>query len=152
MKTQNRIIDQVDKQLKKFKILEDVVIPPKGWIFSIRKALNMSLRHLGERMTITPQSIREIEEREKNGTVSIKVLRRVGKALNMKLVYGFIPQQDSLKSMIEKRANELAKEIVQRTSISMALEDQKTSDENLEKAIQDKADEIKRKLPKHLWN
>jgi len=152
MKERKLILDQLDRKIVKYKNLDEVIAPPNGWIYSIRKALNMSLRQLGNRMAITPQSVREIEERERNGTVSISVLRQVAKALNMKFVYGFIPKNYTLEKMIEERANELAKEIVQRTSVSMSLEDQKTSDERIEQAIQEKAEEIKTSIPKYLWD
>lgn len=152
MKERRLILDQLDRKILKYENLDTVIIPPKGWIYSIRKALNMSLRQLGNRMDITPQSVREIEERERNGTVSINVLKQVGRALNMKLVYGFIPRSDTLEKMIEERAYQLAKEIVQRTSITMSLEDQKTSDERIEKAIKEKAEEIKTILPRYLWD
>ena len=152
MKERRLILDQLDRKIIKYKNLDEVIIPPKGWIYSIRKALNMSLRQLGNRMEITPQSVREIEERERNGTVSINVLKQVGRALNMKLVYGFIPRSDTLEKMIEERAYQLAKEIVQRTSVTMSLEDQKTSDERIEKAIKEKAEEIKTILPRYLWD
>ena len=152
MKERRLILDQLDRKIIKYKNLDTVIIPPNGWIYSIRKALNMSLRQLGNRMDITPQSVREIEERERNGTVSINVLKQVGRALNMKLVYGFIPKSDTLEKMIEERAYQLAKEIVQRTSVTMSLEDQKTSDERIEKAIKEKAEEIKTILPRYLWD
>ncbi len=112
----------------------------------------MSLRQIGSRMNITPQSVREIEEREKNGTVSLKVLKRVGEALNMEFVYGFIPPNNTLAKMIEDRANQLAEEIVYRTSMTMSLENQKTSDERIKKAINEKAEEIKTLLPRYLWD
>lgn len=152
MKERRLILDQLDRKIIKYKNLDTVIIPPNGWIYSIRKALNMSLRQLGNRMEITPQSVREIEERERNGTVSINVLKQAGRALNMKLVYGFIPRSDTLEKMIEERAYQLAKEIVQRTSVTMSLEDQKTSDERIEKAIKEKAEEIKTILPRYLWD
>lgn len=152
MKERKLILDQLDRKIIKYKNLDGVVVPPSGWIYSIRKALNMSLRQLGNRITITPQSVREIEEREKNGTVSIGVLRQVGAALNMKFVYGFIPENYTLEKMIEKRAGELAKEIVHRTSVSMSLEDQKTSDKRIKQAIQEKTGEIKAGIPKYLWD
>ncbi len=152
MKERRLILDQLDRKIIKYKNLDEVIAPPNGWTYSIRKALNMSLRQLGNRMAITPQSVREIEERERNGTVSIGVLRQVGRALNMKLVYGFIPKNYTLEKMIEERSYEKAKEIVQRTSVSMDLEDQKASDERIEHAIQERAEEIKTSIPKYLWD
>ncbi len=152
MKERDIIRSQLDRKIIKFKNLEKVVIPPAGWVYSIRKALNISLRQLGNRMGITAQSVREIEEREKHESVSIGVLNQVGKALNMKFVYGFIPEHYSLEKMLEARAYEIAQKIVQRTSVNMNLEAQKVSDENLKRAIKEKAAEIKLKKPKYLWD
>jgi predicted DNA-binding mobile mystery protein A len=152
MKTKILIREQLDSKIVKFSDLEGIAIPPEGWIYSIRQGINMSLRQLGQRMSITPQSVKEIEEREKNGTVSVKVLRQVATALNMKFVYGFIPSEKTLKGMIEKRAMEIAKSIVERTSIQMGLEDQRNSPERLEKSIIEKAAELEREMPRLLWD
>ncbi len=152
MNERKLIIDQLDRKIIRFRELEDLVIPSKGWIYSIRKALNMSLRQLGNKLSITPQSVKEIEEREESGTVSLKVLYQVSRALDMKFVYGFIPGSLSLKKMIETRAYEIAKEIVGRSSVSMNLEDQKLSDERIDKELQEKAGEIINKMPRYLWD
>ena len=152
MNTQKLILDQVDNNIHILKKSQNVVIPHTGWIFSIRKALNMSLRQLGNRMGITAQSVKEIEEREKNGTISINVLKQTANALNMKFVYGFIPKSDSLKNMIEEKAYKLAKEIVLRTSNNMKLEDQENSDIRIEKSLNEKTNEIISKMPRYLWD
>jgi len=152
MKEHHLILDQLDRKIIQYKKLENVIVPPRGWIYSIRKAVHMSLRQLGKRMSITPQSVREIEERERNKTVSIGVLNQVGKALGMKFVYGFIPQHYSLRKMVEERAHEVALEIVQRTSVNMSLEDQQTSAERIKQATKEKAEEIRTTLPRYLWD
>jgi len=152
MKERKLILNQIDRKLIKFQELDDMVIPPKGWIYSIRKALNMSMRQLGDRMGITPQAVKDVENREEQGSVSLRVLKQAGNALNMKFVYGYIPIAESLEDMIEERAFELARQIVMRTSASMTLEDQKIADERLEKAIREKADEITNKIPRHIWD
>ena len=152
MKAQKLILDQVDNNINTLKKAQNVNIPYSGWVFSIRKALNMSLRQLGSRMDITPQSVKEIEEREKNGTVSINVLKQTANALNMKFIYGFIPKQESLENMIQERAYEIAREIVSRTSTNMKLENQENSDIRLRKAINEKMEEIVYKMPRYLWD
>jgi predicted DNA-binding mobile mystery protein A len=152
MKKQKLIMEQLDAKILQLKKVENLVIPSSGWVYSIRKALGMSLRQLGNRMGITPQSVKEIEEREQNETISIKVLRQFGKSLNLKLIYGFIPQSGKLEDIIEKRAYELAMEIVNRTSISMKLEDQENNPARIQKAIKEKANEIRTEVPKYLWD
>ena len=141
MKKQKLILEQIDRKILLLKSIEDLAIPSTGWIKAIRKSLGLSLRQLGNRMGITAQSVKEIEEREMYGTISLKVLKQFGNSLNMKLVYGFIPARASLESMINERAMELAREIVQRTSISMKLEDQENEPARINEAISETAND-----------
>jgi len=143
---------QLDSKLLLLQQAGDVVIPSSGWIHAFRYALNMSLRQLGQKLSITPQSVKEIEEREKSGTISLKVLKQVASALNMKFIYGFVPEEETLEAMIEKRAFEIAENIVKRTSIHMNLEDQAVSKEILKITISEKAAEITNEMPKLLWD
>ena len=153
MKLQNSklILRQLDKKLKAFQPLQDVM-PATGWVSVIRQTLNMSLRQLGDRMSITPQSIRDIEKREAEGTISLKALREAAKALDMTLVYGFIPKDGSLEKMIDRKVYEKAQKIVSRTSTTMQLEDQGNSEERIKHAVVELAEEIKREMPKNLWD
>ncbi len=150
MKTQELILNQTDNRIRKIARIKDEN-PPNGWIYTIRMALGMSLRQLGKMANITPQGVKDIETREKNGNITISSLEQIGKQLNMKLVYGFIPLDGSLQRMIDKRAFELATKIVTRTSNSMKLEDQSISQPMLKKSIKAKAQEIKQKNLKSLW-
>lgn len=146
------LLQQTDKKTQAFKELKSITTPTKGWINTFRTAIKMSLRQLGNRLQIAPQSVKEIEEREANGTITLKSLRDVANALDMQLVYGFISKHDSLEQMIEKRAKELAKEIVMRTHNTMTLEAQENSAERIEQAIAQKTAEIKYEMPKYLWD
>ncbi len=154
MNTQNQklLLEQIDRKLAVLKPLEKLIIPQRGWIFTIRTALKMSLRQLGNKLGISSQSVNEIEEREINGNITIKSLRDVANALGLKLVYGFIPKGESIENMVETRAYEIAREIVLRTSNTMKLEDQENSKLRIEKSIKEKAEEIKNKMPKYLWD
>jgi predicted DNA-binding mobile mystery protein A len=149
---QHLLLQQADKKLDHFKHLKSTVIPPKGWINTFRIALKMSLRQLGNRLRISPQSVKEIEVREANGTITLNSLRDVANAMDLKLVYGFVSKHESLEQMIEKRANELAIEIVMRTNATMTLEDQQNSRERIEQAVAHKTAEIKFEIPKFLWD
>jgi predicted DNA-binding mobile mystery protein A len=152
MKKRKLIQDQLDKKLVQFSNLDKIAVPPNGWIYSIRQGINMSLRQLGNRLSITPQSVKEIEEREKTGTISLKVLKQVASALDMSFVYGFIPKDQTLARMVDKRALELAHQIVERTSIQMNLEDQRVSETRLREAVREKAEELAKEMPSMLWD
>ena len=67
-------------------------------------------------------------------------------------VYGFIPNDGTLEEMVNRKAKEVATKIVERASIQMELENQKNTDERLEKAIYERTEEIKRELPRYLWD
>jgi len=146
------LIEQIDKKMAKFSVLTESDLPPKGWIYSIRTALNMSLAQLGKRLNKTAQSVKEIEEREQNKSLTLKRLIEVAETLNLRFVYGFVPRDSSLEKIIENRALQVARDIVMRTSHSMSLEDQQNKDERLQKAIKDRAENIKQEMPKFLWD
>lgn len=149
---QQLLIEQMDKKIKTLRSLEGITVPKKGWLNSIRKTLKMSLRQLAQRMKISPQSVNELERREALGSITLNTLKEAANAMDMKLVYGLIPKEESLEKIIEKRAKKLAMEIVARTSNSMRLEDQENSKKRIEKAIKIKTEEIKKAMPKYLWD
>jgi predicted DNA-binding mobile mystery protein A len=145
-------LQQLNNKMSEFAMLKQVAIPPTGWIKAIRMSLGMSMQQLGNKLSISKQGVLDIEKREKEGAITIKSLREIAKALDMKLVYGFVPNDGSLDALIEKRAIQLAKEIVLRTSNTMHLEDQGNSKKRIEKAIEERAEIIKREIPKILWD
>lgn len=149
---QKLLIEQMDNKIKSFRSLDRIVIPKKGWVNSIRITLKMSLRQLAERMKISPQSVNELEDREANGSITLRTLKEAANAMDMKLVYGFVPKEESLEKMVEKRARKIAIEIVSRTSNSMRLEDQENSKKRIEKSIKSKTEEIMDLMPKYLWD
>ena len=146
------LIKQLDKKIVHFIGAKNHLLPGEGWIYSIRTALGMSLKQLGQRLKITPQGIKDIERREKDGSLTLKRLREVAAALDMQLVYGLVPKEKTLDKMIEKRARELAREIVLKTSHTMHLENQGLDENALKEAIDNRAEKIKKEMPKDLWN
>jgi predicted DNA-binding mobile mystery protein A len=112
----------------------------------------MSLVQLANRLGVTKQNVQAIENREQVGTLSLKTLRDVAKAMDMKLVYGFVPTDGSLEALIDRKAKEAATKIVMRTSANMKLEGQENNKQRIQKAIEERADEFKRELSKVLWD
>ena len=145
-------IQQLNSKMLAFASLQKVAPPPTGWIKAIRNAIGMSMLQLGKRLSITKQSVQDIERREKDGSITIKALKETAKALDMQLIYGFVPNDGSLEALIDRKAKELATQIVQRTSNSMKLEDQENSKQRIEKAIEERATIIKNEMPKTLWD
>jgi hypothetical protein len=67
--------------------------------------------------------ILDIEKRKKSRSITSKSLKEIARAVDMQLLYGFVPNDGSLDALIEKRAAELATQIVFRTSNARKLED-----------------------------
>ena len=153
MKLQNSklVLRQIDKKLRPAKALKDTM-PAEGWIKTIRKTLNMTLRQLANKMSITAPSMMAIEKRESEYGITLKTLKTFADALDLTLVYGFIPKDGSLEKMVERKAREMAEKIVRRTSTSMKLEDQGNSEQRIKQAIEELTEEIKREMPNSLWD
>jgi len=150
--TNKLTLEQVDKKIKQISSLSKISLPAEGWIYNIRQAIGISLKQLGNKMHITPAGVKEMEKREKNNSITIKSLKDFAASLELRFVYGFIPKDGSLEKMIEKRALEIARQIVLKTSHTMALEDQQNEPARIKKAIQDRAQQIKNEMPKYLWD
>lgn len=153
MRTNKQIIlEQLDQ---KSSLLVEAMKNPvseNGWVFSIRKGLNMTLEQLGNKLGISKQGVRSIEESETNGSISIKSLKEVAKVLDMQLVYGFVPNKGSFSSYVEDKSKELAKRIVMRTHQTMQLENQGNREIIIQKAIEDLTFEIKQEMRRSLWD
>ena len=145
-------IEQLESKIKVYAPITKTAIPPTGWIKAVRLALGMSLQQLANRISITKQSVQEMEQREKDGTISLKSLREAAKSLDMELVYGFVPKDGSLDALIDRKARELATQIVSRTSNTKKLEDQENSETRLINAIEQRKAILKQQMPKILWD
>jgi predicted DNA-binding mobile mystery protein A len=145
-------IQQLNAKMQSFTGVYKVATPPTGWLKAIRTALGMSLEQLGKKLNVTKQSVLEMEEREKEGSITLKSLREAANALDMHLVYGFVPKDGSIDALIDRKAKELAIKIVKRTSNTMKLEDQENTKKRLEQAIKERTIAIKTEMPKTLWD
>ena len=103
-------------------------------------------------MSKSKQGIYQLENREQSGNITLKSLEEIADALDMKLVYAFVPKDGSLDALIERKAKELAVKIVSRTSNTMKLEAQENSKEYIEQAIKERTTILKHEMPKILWD
>ncbi len=153
MNNQKRlIIRQLDIKIRKLRIIKEPFAPPNGWLFAIRTALGMPRRSVAKKLQISEPTLKGIEEREVEGNVTLKTLRETAAAMDLELVYGFVPKEGSLQNYIQKKTYEAAKHIVLKTAHTMALEDQAISDNRTKAAIKEKAKELELKLPSFLWD
>ena len=103
-------------------------------------------------MGIKPQSVSDIELREAEGKVTLSTLREAAEALDMRVVYAFVPKQGTMNEMVRRQARKLAEDAVARTSISMSLEEQSVPREELLREVDYLVEELMRKNTRTFWN
>lgn len=144
--------DQLDRRISYYNRLNKIEPLRDGWIKSIRVSLGMSLEQLAKKLKVTPQSVKEMENREKEGTISLNILKDIASSLGLKFVYGFSAPKSSLEKIVKKRAYDVAKGIVLRSDKNMRLEGQGNSRLRIKKAIKERADKIIVDQEKILWD
>lgn len=145
------LIEQLDGKLKPFFEIKNIEVPERGWVYAIRTALNMTLQQLGHKLKITIQGAQDIEKRELSGSISIKSMQEVGRALDMKFVYGFVSNHHSLEKFIELKARELAEKMVVKKS-NATTENIVMSADEVQQEIEGYMKEITMDIPKSLWD
>ena len=145
-------IAQLEERLTGFSSAKKVQVPLTGWLKAVRVSLGITLQQLANKLSITKQSVREIELREKEGSITLKNSRETAEAMDMQLIYGLVPKDGSIDALIDRKAQALATRIVSKTSHSMKLEDQENTPLRLKKAIEERTAAIKNELPKMLWD
>ncbi|HNP91623.1 mobile mystery protein A [Macellibacteroides fermentans] len=144
-------LEQIDRKIKAFSGVLPDSKPMGGWIEAVRKAIGMNMRQLATKMNKTPQAIKQIQEREKAGTITLNSLEETAAAMNMKLVYAIVPMEtSSLSELIQQQAEKMAKEIVIRANKTMSLEDQKISEKRIKNSIKEISAELAEN-PEKLW-
>jgi predicted DNA-binding mobile mystery protein A len=146
------LIEQLDQKLQPFSESRKVLVPERGWINTIRTALNMTMAQLGTKLNITRQGVKRIEESEANGTITLNSLKDVAMALDLNMVYALVPKNGTIDDLIQEKADKLAQKIVLRTNQNMKLEDQGIGDDKIIETIKELANEIKREMRKSLWD
>ncbi len=147
----NLYLEQIDRKIKAFSGVLPDSKPMGGWIEAVRKAIGMNMRQLATKMNKTPQAIKQIQEREKAGTITLNSLEETAAAMNMRLVYAIVPMEtSSLSELIQQQAEKMAKEIVIRANKTMSLEDQKISEKRIKNSIKEISAELAEN-PEKLW-
>jgi len=152
MKTKHRHImrDQLDSTFTQLSNIKGMQPPVKGWLRSIREALGMSGKQLGERIGVSQPRVVQLEKDEVSGAVTMKSMRQAAEAMDCVFVYAVVPRA-SLKETVRNQAYKVAEKRLSRTSHTMLLEDQQVSNEERRKMLESKIDDLTREMPKDFW-
>ena len=145
------IVEQLDETLSRFKNVQRVSPPPKGWIRAIREALGMTGKQLAERLNVRQPRIPILEKDEISGAVSMRTMRQAAEALDCVFVYALVPRS-TLENTIREQVRQIAIERMKRTTHTMILEDQQLQELERQKMLQSMTDDLVREMPKDLWS
>jgi len=144
-------LKQVDELLRPLRPLAPAQVPRGGWVRAIREALGMSAAQLAARLHVTRQTIRDLEQSEATGKVTLESLNKLAAALECRVMYALVPEKP-LDDMRRGRARKIADSRVKPVSHSMKLEAQSVSKREEER----QKEQIVRKLlegdPRKLWD
>ena len=143
--------EQLDKKLDSLKAFASSGVPKQGWIKTVREALGLSARQLGEKAGIDQSRISRLENAEKDGSLKLSSLQKIAKGLNMRFVYGFV-SEDTLEEMVRAQAKKIALKRLKRLNNTMRLEKQGLSSEEQKKALEDMIEQILIDQPKDFWD
>ena len=142
---------QIDKRLNALRNADGLSTPPRGWIKAIREALGMTSTQLGRRLGVRQPTVLGYEKAEASKSITLESLERAASALDCRLVYVLVPRQ-SLESLVEERAREVAGKRMQSVSHSMALEGQRVEARDEREQLDQLASELIDQPGSALWD
>jgi predicted DNA-binding mobile mystery protein A len=124
--------------------------PSRGWLKEIREALGRTERQQAERLGLSGSTLHKSEQSEAEERISLGQLRKLADGLDCQLVYALVPRKP-LTEVVQDRAKQLAKEEVYGVAHTMGLEDQRPTDERIQKQVARRAEELLRGKWSNLW-
>ncbi|MGK2948617.1 MAG: mobile mystery protein A [Acidimicrobiales bacterium] len=128
---------------------EPTVPPRSGWIRAIRDALGMSTRELAQRAGVSAARISQIEQAERDRSLTLSSLDRIATALDCQVEYVLVPRQP-LDELVQEQARAKATAEVAEVDHTMALEDQRPTPASTSRRIDDLAQQLVDK--RGLWS
>ena len=118
------------------------------------KSYPRSTRHdhspTGTKNWCKPAASFAIEKAEKDKSITLDSLERAARALDCRVVYTLVPRK-SLSDIVEERARKVAKERLQSTQHSMALEAQSIDKTDEEEQLRLLSERLIKKAGSELW-
>ena len=149
MNTRDLRLIQLDQALAPWR--DRVESPPaNGWLHAIRTALGITTRQAAQRAGVSQSTWVDAEQREAAGTISLGQLRRLGAALDCRLVHALVPDMP-LRDKVDAHAEKLAQAEVNAVAHSMALEQQRADDQYTRAQVAQRKQDLLRGRRSRLW-
>jgi predicted DNA-binding mobile mystery protein A len=142
---------QLDKRLSLLQNAEVFARPQRGWLKAIREALGMTTAQMARRLGVAQSRAVTIEQAEASGTITLNSLVKAAQALDCRLVYVLVPKKP-LETLVEDRAQALAKKRLKATAHSMALEDQSVASDDEREQLKALTRKLLEQAGSQLWD
>ncbi len=143
-------LEQLQAALQAYQVLLAKQAPPRGWLKEIREALGRTERQQAARLGVAGSTLHKSEQSEAQERITLGQLRKLADGLDCALVYALVPRKP-LTEMVQDRAKQLAREEVYGVAHTMSLEDQRPTDERIQKQVTRRAEELLRGKWSDLW-
>jgi hypothetical protein len=96
---------KLDKELKYYRWAGKEKNSTPGLLRAVRHALGVPAAEMLKKLGTSSSVLFRLEKSERRGTISLKGLDRVARAMGCKLVYAIVPQQGkTLEDLVERRS------------------------------------------------
>ena len=143
-------LEQLQAALQAYQPLLAKQTPPRGWLKEIREAIGRTERQQAARLGVAGSTLHKSEQSEAQERITLGQLRKLADGLDCALVYALVPRTP-LTDVVQNRAKKLAREEVYGVAHTMSLEDQRPTDERIQKQVARRADELLRGKWSDLW-
>ncbi len=110
----------------------------------------MTERQQAARLGVTGAALHKSEQSEADERITLGQLRKLADSLGCDLVYALVPRKP-LAEVVHGRAKQLANDDVHGVAHAMSLEDQRPTDERLQKQVDRRTEELLRGKWSDLW-
>ena len=152
--TKKNYLNQVSRKLnpaQHIQVLKTFFMLPHSQLELIRKALGMTQIQLAKKLGYKSNVPVAKLEGGNNKNPTIETLKNYANALGCELLIGFVPKKE-IKKTIEELAEKKAREIINLSSKSSALELQKPNSDAIKDEIEKLKNEIIEKRRSILWD
>jgi predicted DNA-binding mobile mystery protein A len=95
---------KLDKELKYYRWAGREKKPTQGLLRAVRQALGIPAAEILKELNVGASGLFRLEQSELRGTISMRALDRVARAMGCKLVYAIVPQEGkTLEELTEQR-------------------------------------------------
>jgi hypothetical protein len=95
---------RLDKEMRCYRLAGREKEPTGGLLRAVREGLRIPVKEIEEKLGVGRSAVFDLEEREETGSIMLRSLERMAKAMGCKVVYGVVPLNGkTLEALAEER-------------------------------------------------